>query len=207
MFGVHSFCCSTATSSPVIITTGTPYQLRHQRVEPAFAGRTAVDLHVLDDAGAGVREQAARRVGLGVIADEDHRVERLVEPLDHAVALEAVADQPGARIEILGKQVALAAVRVVDDDFGGAAVERAADRGVGVLGHQLARAVVFGLAGAGLIVADHAADAFHVDRDVDLLAPALQAATKTQTRRTRRTRSKFSKGTMHALPKKFVSSC
>ena len=155
-----------------------------------------------------MREQAARRVGLGVIADEDHRIERLVEALDHAVTLEAVADQPRARIEILGQQIALAAVRVVDDDFGGAAFERAADRGVGVFGHQLARAAVFGAAGAGLIVADDAADAFHVDGDVD--APCLAPARQRQPRRTRREHEghedNFSKHKMPlALPKK--SSC
>ena len=112
--------------------------LRHQRVETAFAGRTAVDLHVFDDAGTSVRKQAARRVGLGVIADENHRVERVVQTFDHAMAFEAVADQPRARIEVLGQQIALAAMRIIDHHFRRAAGEGAANGRVRVFRHQLA---------------------------------------------------------------------
>ena len=110
-----------------------------------------------------MREQAARRVRLGVIADEDHGVVGFVEALDHAMPLEAVTDEPRARIEILRQQIALAAVRIVHDHFRGAAGKRPSDRGVGIFGHQLARAAILRLAGAGLIVADHTADAFHID--------------------------------------------
>ena len=53
---------------------------------------------------------------------------------------------------------------------GRAAVERAADGGIGVLGHQLAGAAVLGLPRGRLVVAVDAADAFDVHRDVDLLA-------------------------------------
>ncbi len=109
-FGVHSFCCSTATSSPVIITTGTPYQCAIRVLSPPSPADRPLTWTSFDDAGTGVGEQSARRVGLGVIADKDDGIERLVESFDHAVTLEAVADQPRARIEIFRQQVALAAV-------------------------------------------------------------------------------------------------
>ena len=85
-----------------------------------------------------MREQPARRVGLGVVADEDDRVEGFVETLHHAVTFEAMADQPRARIQIFRKEIALAAVRVVHDHFGGPARKRAANRRIRILGHQLA---------------------------------------------------------------------
>ena len=162
-----------------------------QRVEPALAERPAVDPDVGDDAAAGVREQAAGLPGLRVIADEDRRVERVVEPLHHPGPLEAVADQTRARLEVLQPQVAHAAVRVVDDDLGGAAGARAADGGVDVVGHQLARAAVFGAGRRELIGPGDAADAFHVDRDEDFL-PGLTV--ERQTRRACKARTEARHG-------------
>lgn len=73
-----------------------------------------------------------------MITDEDHGVKGFIEAFDHAMTLEAVADQAGAGIEVFRQEVALAAMRIVDDDFGRAAGKRAANRGVGVFSHQLA---------------------------------------------------------------------
>jgi hypothetical protein len=117
-----------------------------------------------------VREQSTRGVGLGVIADENDGVERVVEPLHHAVPFEAVADEARALIEIFRQEIALTPMGVVDEDVGGAAVKGAADGGIGVLRHQLAGTAVFGLSRGGLVFAADPRDAFEIDRDVNALS-------------------------------------
>ena len=68
-------------------------------------------------------KKAARRISLAVVPDEDHRVEGLVEALHHAVQLEAVRDHPRPRIDILGQEVALSSVGIIDQNIGGPALQ------------------------------------------------------------------------------------
>ena len=141
---------------------------REKGIHAPLANREPVDLQVAQHPRPRVREDATWRPSLGVVSHEYDRIEGGVEPLHHAVALEAVTDEAHPRIEILRQDVALAAVRVVHDHLGGPAIEGPANGRVGILRHQLAGTPVLGAGGRRLVVAVDAADAFHVHRDVDL---------------------------------------
>jgi hypothetical protein len=105
-----------------------------------------------------------------VVANHQHGVERLVEALHHPVTPEVVGDEPGARIEIVGEQVAAASVRVDHHEFGGSARGCSSDCRVHVFGHQLAGARILRSRAAGLFGTGHAGDPFHVGTDEDFLA-------------------------------------
>jgi hypothetical protein len=106
-----------------------------------------------------------------VVADEERNLEALLRPRagDHRPGLLAL-QQHGPRVEVLRRQVEHLAVAVVDEHVPRAAGEGALDRGVRLADHErdgrrVARIAPLG----GQAVAD-AADALHVDADVDLQA-------------------------------------
>ena len=98
-------------------------------------------------------------------ADEECARAILLDAGHHAELARLAEQQLGARIELVGKQVAKGAMRIVDDDRCRAARERAADGGVRFPGHQPASALELGIAGTRLFRMHDARDAFDVDRD------------------------------------------
>jgi hypothetical protein len=74
-------------------------------------------------------------------------------------------------MELLCQEVPHQPVAVIDQHRGGASRQRSFDSGVGFLGHLGSEPVVLsgttGIDRIGLILMDHARDAFHVHRDVD----------------------------------------
>ena len=109
---------------------------RQHGVHAALAHRSSVDLEILHVRVAGVREESAVAAGLGVVADEKHRVEGGIEPLHHPVSLERIGDEPRARRQILDTKVRMGPVRVVDHNLARTSGERSANGGIGVVGHQ-----------------------------------------------------------------------
>ncbi len=109
--------------------------------------------------------------GARVVAHEEHRVERGVDPLHHRPRLGVARDELRALVQLLGQQVAHVPVAVVDQDAGGTGLERARYRRVRFGGHQAAEPRVLrraaGVDGVRLIPVDDARDALHVDREVD----------------------------------------
>ena len=108
------------------------------------------------------------RPGLGVVSDEDDRIESLVETLHHRQRLGRARDQGGPRIEGVGHDIAHAAVSIVDHDGPGSGGPQPLEYGVDVLRHPAAGRTVIGRRRVDLVAVDHTPDAFHVHRNVDL---------------------------------------
>src|SRR5260370_30078601 len=84
------------------------------------------------------------------------------------MALVSVADQSSGGMQILGKQIAHAAVGIINNNLGSSAINCPADSGVRILSHQLSRAGIFRATRGKLILPDNSADALNVHRDVNL---------------------------------------
>ena len=111
---------------------------------------------------------AGRIVRAGVIADEDGRVDRLVDARHHAETSGPGADDTHVGRELLDQQVLPVAVRVGDDDLGRAGGLCRLDGSERLAGHELPEAAVLEPGRPELFAGDDAGDTFHVDRDVNL---------------------------------------
>ena len=106
-----------------------------------------------------------------MVADEDHRVVRLVQTFHHAQrAIAPVADEQSLRAEKVGQDVAAGIVGVADDDFRRPGGQGALDGGVGLGRHQAPEQAVIVAADGDIVPADDAADSFHVHADEDFQA-------------------------------------
>ena len=116
-------------------------------------------------------EDGVGRRGPGVVADEDHGVERLVQAFHHAQrAIAPVADEQSLRAEKVGQDVAAGVVGVADDDFRRPGGQGALDGGIGLGRHQAPEQTVIVAADGDIVPADDAAHAFHVHADEDFQA-------------------------------------
>ncbi len=125
---------------------GHPVVAEPDGVDPRLVVRHAVHPQRGDGhRRVGVRDHAARVPRTGVVADEGGAVELAVigaaDALGHAERLVA-DDDARSRNEVLRAQVAHLPVAVVDDDLGGAGLERRLDGCVRLAGHERAAAVV-----------------------------------------------------------------
>ncbi|MCY1200112.1 hypothetical protein D9M72_115370 [compost metagenome] len=157
----------------------------HHDRHAVFAGQRAVDsgfaqfLVAQPDAREGkavdrVREDAAA-LRARVVAHHAQRVHAFFHAGHHAQVARLALHDTGACIEHIGRHVAKAAVRVVHQHLGGAGVEGAGNRGVGLLRHQHAGAFVLGVALARLLVVVDARNAFDVGGDQDFHGRVFQA--------------------------------
>ncbi len=101
----------------------------------------------------------------GVIADEEDAIDAVLNTFDHRKWPRGAGVEPGAGIEFFDEHVQIVPVPVADDHFIRTGIERAANGGVDIPGHQAAEAIVFGVARVGLVAVHHARDAFHVGCD------------------------------------------
>ena len=116
--------------SPVITATGTPWCWATSALMPASPVTVPLRTTFGDRPRVvGVRQHAGRR-HRGVVAEEHDRVVRRVESLHHVERLEPAREVRRPAAERRRRQVAHHRVAVVDQDLGGAGLERAVDRGV-----------------------------------------------------------------------------
>ena len=135
-----------------------------------------------------------------VVADEDRRGERLVDALHHLQRTRKSAHDPHIVGQLVDEEALPVAVRVGDDDLGGARGADAGDRRVDLAGHPFARALVLESLRAQLRRLHHAADALHVDRDEYLpAARRLRVRRRKQERQEQQGRKQASHGG-HIVP-------
>ena len=137
----------------------------HQAVDPRLRHLLAVDDHVEKLGRHRVLEDGVRGRGAGMIADEDHGVERPVDALHHAQAPMRAADQRHVRGQLVGVEVVAVVVGVADHDLVGAARQAAVQRRVEVAAHEFAGGAPVLAAVRRLLVPADAADALEVDAD------------------------------------------
>jgi len=135
--------------------------------QPDLAGRLVIQPHVLDLVPHEAVAEHAELPGPGVVPDAHRCIELAAEALQHAHRLRAAADQGGRRVQQVRQQVPHPAVRVVDGHLGGAARQRAAHRGVDILGHHHPAPLVVLAAGLDVAGVDEPGHALHVRADVD----------------------------------------
>src|SRR5439155_16019173 len=140
-----------------------------QSGDPGLADRPPLEGRERGLAAVGVRDRARWVAGASVVAHEKGNLKALLGTgaSDHRPWLLAL-EQHGAGIEVLRGEVEHQAVAVVDEHLGGAAGERALDRGVRLTDYQCYRGRVAGIATVGRQAVADPTDALHVAADVDL---------------------------------------
>ena len=102
-----------------------------------------------------------------MVADHADGVDPLLNPGHHAEVAGLALDHLRAWIEQVCQQIAKAAMGVIDQHRAGPGVKGAGDGGIGLVGHQAAGTLVFGVAGAGLLGVEDARHTFDVSGDQD----------------------------------------
>ena len=115
-------------------------------------------------------ENGVRRAGLRVIADEDGRTERRVDPLHHVLRSRAGAanQHHTGTVHVSRQQVGLVTMRVAHHELAGAGGKRAVDRGIGFGGHDGAEVRVVAACRAHVGPRHNSGESLHVDGNEDL---------------------------------------
>ena len=146
-----------------------PPGAQRERVEAVLAGRPAVESRLDRCARVGVRDGAPRVTGPGVVADEERDIEAGAgsRPFDHRPRLLAL-EESGRRVDPRRQEVVHRTVAVVDEDLVPAARQRALDRRIRLVDHELDGRRIARVGHLGRVRMVDAGDALHVDADVDL---------------------------------------
>ncbi len=89
--------------------------------------------------------------GPGVVADEDRGREARVDALHHPQRPRPRADDRHVRRQLIDEHVLAVSMGVADHDFRGAGIPRPLDRGIQLVGHELARSLILESRGAELL--------------------------------------------------------
>jgi hypothetical protein len=111
-----------------------------------------------------------------VVADEDRRIDVVVNASHHAQSPRPRANDADIGRKLLDQQVLAVAVRIGHHDLGCAAGPGAVDGGQGLARHELTVAGILEASRPELIARHRADDALHVDGDVDLEFARLRVA-------------------------------